>query len=121
MKNENTTPNLTKSKVIEISVFKATGIVATAILASAGASIWGTLSVANTVPFRVEAIENNISKIQQQIDNETSLYMPRELADEKWANNSKDHTAIDKKLDQILQNQQTLSDNQRTLLKEIEK
>lgn len=120
MKNENTTPSI-KPKAIEVSVFKAATIVITAVLASAGASVWGTLSLVNSVPFRVEAIEIEIDKIQAQIDGSASIYMPRELSEEKWANSAKEHQAIDKKLDQIINNQNILSTNQQTLLQEIER
>lgn len=119
--NEKNTIDPIKPKAIEVSVLKAATIVITAVLASAGASVWGTLSLVNTVPFRVEAIEIEIDKIQAQIDGSASIYMPRELSEEKWSTNTKDHQIIDKKLDQIITNQNILSNNQQTLLQEIER
>ena len=81
-------------KIITISIWKAILVVVTAVLGSAGASIWGTLAVANTIPFRVSAIETEIIDIKKD-------FMPYTLSIEKWTTNEKEHVAIGKKLDVI--------------------
>lgn len=58
------TKNNKKKNIITITLTKAVIIVATAILASAGTAVWGTLAVANTIPFRVSALENDISQLK---------------------------------------------------------
>jgi len=93
-------------KVIRIGFWKAIVVMVTAILGSAGASIWGTLAIANTIPFRVTAMEKQITEIQQN-------FMPSDLSLEKWKNNDAEHLVIIKKLD-ILEEK---IDNIRDLLK----
>jgi hypothetical protein len=88
-------------KTIKISLWKALAIVFTAILGSAGASIWGTLAIANTIPFRVNAVEAEIKTIQQEMKDEKSIYMPLQLSEERWKTNESDHDKIEKKLDTI--------------------
>ena len=85
---------LRSERVIRISVYKAISILVGAVLASAGASIWGTLRVANTIPFRVDALEKIVSQVPTK-------YESIELSDEKWKRNAADLARIEKKLDSI--------------------
>lgn len=85
---------LRSERVIRIGFYKAISILVGAVLASAGASIWGTLRVANTIPFRVDAIEKVVNDLP-------SKYMPLDLSTEKWKTNTIDHTRIENKLETI--------------------
>jgi hypothetical protein len=81
-------------KVFRVGFYKAVIIMVSAMLASAGAAMWGTLAVANTIPFRVTAMEKQITEIEQK-------FMPMDLSLEKWNNNDKEHTMITNKLNTI--------------------
>ena len=94
--------NNKEPSVITITLNKAIIIVATSILVSAGGAIWATLAVANTIPFRVSAIERSLTDIKTTIANEDKLYMPLDLETEKWSNNEKTLDEINKKIDYII-------------------
>lgn len=98
--------HLKTEKVVRISLYKAIAIVITAILSSAGVSIWGTLRVANTIPFRVDAIE-------KVVDDLPTKYMPLDLSLEKWKNNDEYHKIVIQKLDSL----DTKIDSIRNLIK----
>jgi hypothetical protein len=93
-------------KVFRVGFYKAIIIVFSAMLASAGAAAWGTLAVANTIPFRVTAMEKQITEIEQN-------FMPMDLSLEKWGNNDEEHTMIVNKLNII----EAKIDNIRNLIK----
>ena len=82
------------SPVIRIDVWKAIVIVFTAMLASAGGGLWGALAIANTIPFRVDAMEKSIEEMKTN-------FMPIDLSTEKWKNNDKQHEEIIRRLDVI--------------------
>ena len=86
--------NNKEPSVITITLNKAIIIVATSILVSAGGAIWGTLAIANTIPFRVNAMEQQIGEMRQN-------FMPLDLSTEKWKNNDIQHSSIERKLDAI--------------------
>jgi hypothetical protein len=50
--------------IITVTVAKAVAIFATAVLASAGGSAWASYNIARTVPFRVQALENDIVSLK---------------------------------------------------------
>jgi hypothetical protein len=81
-------------RVVRVSVQKAVLILATAILGSAGAAIWGTLAVANTIPFRVDALEKDNIEIKAN-------YQTKGISDEKWLTNTKEHQAFSAELSYI--------------------
>ena len=83
-----------KTRIITLSLNKALLIFSSAIIASVGGSVWATISIFNTVPFRVSAIEQQITEMRQN-------FMPLDLATEKWKNNDVQHSQIEKKLDSI--------------------
>lgn len=85
---------LSSEKVVRISVWKAAGILLTAMLGSAGVSFWGGLNIAASIPGRVSALEKEVVAFEK-------TYMPLDLASEKWKNNDKEHESIEKKLDVI--------------------
>jgi hypothetical protein len=93
--------NNKEPSVITITLNKAIIIVATSILVSAGGAIWATLAVANTIPFRVSAIENQLVEIRKTVDENNDKFMPLDLSQEKWKNNEATHLTIEKKLDAI--------------------
>ena len=83
-----------KTRIITLSLNKALLIFSSAIIASVGGSVWATISIFNTVPFRVSAMETQIAEMRQN-------FMPLDLSTEKWKNNDAQHLQIDKKLDSI--------------------
>ena len=109
MNEENLNQDTPRTKVITLSLNKAFVIMASAIIASAGSAIWGTLAIANTIPFRVNAVEQEITDIKRVVDDNNVKFMPLDLSTEKWKNNDKEHNnimdkleVIDRKVDQIL-------------------
>lgn len=84
-----------------ITLKNAIPIIIGSMLVSAGAAIWGTLAVANTIPFRVDAMEQNIVDIKADIKNQAELFMPLDLSTERWKNNDIQHENITKQLDRI--------------------
>ncbi|MBU1110774.1 hypothetical protein KKB83_04100 [Patescibacteria group bacterium] len=92
--------------VIRIDLWKALAIIFTAVLGSAGTAIWGTLAIANTIPFRVDALEKQIEEVKVVVESNNDKFMPLDLSIEKWKNNDKQHDEIIRRLDVI---QTTLS------------
>lgn len=84
-----------------ITLKNAIPIIIGSMLVSAGAAIWGTIAVANTIPFRVDAMEQNIVDIKADIKNQAELFMPLDLSTERWKNNDIQHENITKQLDRI--------------------
>lgn len=91
---EQNPPEFTEGRVVRVSVQKALAILATAVLGSAGAAVWGTLAVANTIPFRVTAMERDITDIKTN-------YQPKDISNLKWDQNEKTLVVLEKKLDNI--------------------
>lgn len=85
---------LKAEKVLRIGLYKAVGILATAVLGSAGVAVWGTITIANTIPFRVSAIEKDVMEIKEG-------YQTKEISNLKWATNDAAHIMLEKKLDVI--------------------
>ena len=90
-----------EAKNFTIDLWKAVAILFTAILGSAGAGVWGTLRVANTIPFRVNAVEQQIIEIKKTIEDTNDKFMPLDLSQEKWKNNDSQHSEIIRRLDVI--------------------
>ena len=88
-------------KIITIDLWKAVVIIFSAVLGSAGASIWGTLSFVNAAPFQIIAIEKDISGIKDAREKQDTMFMPLDLSTERWKNNESQHADIMKKLDSI--------------------
>lgn len=86
--------NLISEKVIRVGLGKAIAILATAILGAAGASVWATLRVANTIPFRVDAVEAEVKNIKND-------FMPLNLSLEKWKNNDEYHKLVISRIDTV--------------------
>jgi hypothetical protein len=92
--NQKQDGTLVEEKVLRIGLNKAIAVVITAIVGSAIASIFGTLAVANTIPFRVDAIE----KIVEQLPD---VYMSKVMSDQKWKYQENFNDRIEKKIDRI--------------------
>ena len=88
-------------RVITLSFQKAILILVTAILGSAGAAVWGTLVIANTIPFRVDALERDVISIKHTVEDNNTKFMPLDLSTEKWKNNDAAHVQLEKQLDSI--------------------
>jgi len=91
----------TTPRQITVDIWKVALIFFTGIVGTAGASVWGTLALANTIPFRVEAIETEIDSIKQTMENDSAKFMPLDLSQEKWKNNDYQHGEIIRRLDVI--------------------
>jgi hypothetical protein len=89
-----TTDAPTAEKVFRISLNKAIISVLGIIAISALGSVWATISLFNSVPFRVDAVENQIVEMRKS-------FMPLDLSMEKWKNNDKQHEEIIRRLDVI--------------------
>jgi hypothetical protein len=90
--NDQITTN--EPKTITIDLWKAIVIVVTAMLASAGAGLWGAMVNINSDHFAVVAITKDIAEIKTN-------YMPVDLSMEKWKNNDSQHSEIIRRLDVI--------------------
>ncbi len=71
-----------KQNIITLSVAKAVTIVVSAILAAAGSSAWASFNLAQSIPFRVQANERDISglKIEQVEDRKTLEEVKKDIA-----------------------------------------
>lgn len=81
-------------EVVTVNIKWAITILLTAVLGSAGAGIWGYLAIANTLPFRVDALEKDYAEIKKD-------YMPLDLSTEKWKKNDEDHATFAQSLIRI--------------------
>ena len=91
--NDQVSPTVA-SKTIRIDLWKAVGVLVTAMLVSAGGGLYGALAVANTIPYRVSAVE-------EKIDDMSVKFMPLDLSQEKWKNNDRQHEEIIRRLEII--------------------
>jgi len=85
-----------EERTISLALWKAVLIVVTAMLASAGAGLYGAMATVNSDHYAVIAITKDIEQIKEN-------YMPVDLSLEKWKNNDLQHAEIIKKLDIIQQ------------------
>ena len=85
-----------EERTISLALWKAVLIVVTAMLASAGAGLYGAMATVNSDHYAVIAITKDIEQIKEN-------YMPVNLSLEKWKNNDLQHAEIIKKLDIIQQ------------------
>ena len=86
--------NINEPKTITLSMWKAIIIVVTAMLASAGAGLWGAMVNISSDHYAVVAITKDIAEMKVS-------FMPLDLATEKWKNNDKQHDEIIRRLDVI--------------------
>jgi hypothetical protein len=98
--NDQITP-IKEERVISLALWKAVVIVFVAVLGSAGASIWTTINVFNTVPFRVTAVETEILTVKQAIKDVSNTYMSLAVSNERWKVNDEQHKEIISKLDRL--------------------
>lgn len=92
MNDKNIIPS--EPKTITIDLWKAVVIVVTAMLASAGAGLYGAMANINSDHFAVVAITKDIAEIKTN-------FMPVDLSTEKWKNNDETHRQIMTKLDNL--------------------
>ena len=85
-----------EERTISLALWKAVLIVVTAMLASAGAGLYGAMVSLNSDHYAVIAITKDLEQIKEN-------YMPINLSLEKWKNNDLQHAEIIKKLDIIQQ------------------
>ena len=90
-----------EERTISLALWKAVLIVVTAMLASAGAGLYGALGTINNDHYTVMAIDKEIASIKQDLVDIKVSFMPLDLAAEKWKNNDAQHAEIIKKLDII--------------------
>lgn len=88
---------LVPNKIIRIGFWKAIVIIVTAMLGSAGTAFWTGISVASTIPFRVDAMEKEIVQLKEVDKNA----MPVTISLEKWKNQEAFNVRIDNKLTAI--------------------
>ena len=76
------TKNIKRKNVITITVAKAIFIFVSSILAAAGSSAWASFNLAQSIPFRVQANERDISglKIEQVEDRKTLEEVKKDIA-----------------------------------------
>ena len=90
--NDKKTKNSLPERVVSLALWKAVMSVLGIISVSALGSIWATVSVFNTVPFRVAALEEEMVVVK-------ITFMPLDLSLEKWKNNDLQHAELMRKLD----------------------
>lgn len=91
--NVNETPEEQNTeRVVRIALWKVVLSVLGIVAMSSLGTVWATVSVYNTVPFRVTAAE-------QQILDMKKSFMPLDLATEKWKNNDTQHADIIRRLE----------------------
>ena len=91
----------TQPKTITIDLWKAVVIVVTAMLASAGAGLWGAMVNISSDHYAVVAITKDISEMKDDLVAIKISFMPLDLSSEKWKNNDKQHEEIIRRLDVI--------------------
>ena len=71
-----------KQNIITLSVAKAVTIVVSAILAAAGSSAWASFNLAQSIPFRVQANERDISGIKEEqiAEHKTLVEVQKDIA-----------------------------------------
>ena len=91
----------TEPKVLRIDLWKAIAIMGTAMLASAGAGLYGSLATINSDHFTIRALDNEISELKEELNGVNIKFMPLDLSSEKWKNNDYQHDEIIRRLDII--------------------
>ena len=97
--NDQKTKGLLPERMVRIALWKAVMSVLGIVAVSSLGSVWATVSVFNTVPFRVQAIETDVLTIKEELKAGKDIYMSLALSQEKWKNNDLQHAEIIKRLD----------------------